>query len=174
MAWQRFRCQMDCTKDEHGRVNCVSEELFRSIAEAMVSEGFAAAGYMCSPLERPPRALNAIQIHQLTPGFSSSYDMKTIQFGAGTNSSRSIPAGRSASAVFAHQSFCCIFREMNMSVNFSIKLSKLFDETDAQGHVIANRTRFPCKLTSNSPAALGSPGLFREVACDDSRYAGAL
>ena len=33
MAWQRFRCQMDCTRDEHGRVNCVSEELFRSVAD---------------------------------------------------------------------------------------------------------------------------------------------
>ena len=33
MAWQRFRCQMDCTKDAAGRVNCVSEELFRSVAD---------------------------------------------------------------------------------------------------------------------------------------------
>ena len=45
MAWQRFRCEMDCTPDDHGRVNCVSEQLFRSIADAMVSEGFADAGY---------------------------------------------------------------------------------------------------------------------------------
>ena len=33
MAWQRFRCQKDCTKDAAGRVNCVSEELFRSVAD---------------------------------------------------------------------------------------------------------------------------------------------
>ena len=45
MAWQRFRCEKNCARDTHGRVNCVSEELFKSVADAMVSEGFAAAGY---------------------------------------------------------------------------------------------------------------------------------
>ena len=45
MAWQRFRCEQNCTPDNDGRVNCVSEQLFRSVADAMVSEGFAEAGY---------------------------------------------------------------------------------------------------------------------------------
>ena len=37
MAWQRFRCEMNCTPDEHGRVNCVSDELFRSVADGALS-----------------------------------------------------------------------------------------------------------------------------------------
>jgi hypothetical protein len=36
---------MDCTPDADGRVNCVGELLFRSVADAMVSEGFRDAGY---------------------------------------------------------------------------------------------------------------------------------
>jgi hypothetical protein len=44
-AWQRFRCEMNCVPDASGRINCVSEQLFKSITDAMVSEGFAAAGY---------------------------------------------------------------------------------------------------------------------------------
>nr|CAH7752863.1 unnamed protein product [Callosobruchus chinensis] len=42
MHWQRFRCLIDCDNypDE-----CISEKLFRSIADRMVEDGYLAAGY---------------------------------------------------------------------------------------------------------------------------------
>lgn len=42
MHWQRFRCVIDCDSypDE-----CVSEQLFRTMADHMVSDGYLAAGY---------------------------------------------------------------------------------------------------------------------------------
>ena len=42
MSWEIFRCKSDCAKEPD---NCISEKLFKSIADAMVSEGYAAAGY---------------------------------------------------------------------------------------------------------------------------------
>eukprot|EP01048_Picozoa_sp_COSAG05_P028350 COSAG05_NODE_8746_length_675_cov_1.644097_1_plen_111_part_10 len=42
MSWQRFRCNVDCAHDPN---NCISEHLFESIADAMVSEGYRDAGY---------------------------------------------------------------------------------------------------------------------------------
>ncbi|EAT43367.1 AAEL005188-PA [Aedes aegypti] len=42
MSWERFRCITDCTKypDE-----CISEQLFKRMADLMVSEGYLQAGY---------------------------------------------------------------------------------------------------------------------------------
>ncbi|CAG0888630.1 unnamed protein product [Cyprideis torosa] len=42
LSWQRFRCNTDCQNDpEH----CISEHLFKTMADLLVSEGYAAAGY---------------------------------------------------------------------------------------------------------------------------------
>ena len=43
ISWQRFRCNVDCVHDPD---NCISERLFKSIANAMVSEGYRDAGYV--------------------------------------------------------------------------------------------------------------------------------
>ena len=42
MAWVRFRCNTNCDADPN---NCISEKLFREIADAMVSGGWRDAGY---------------------------------------------------------------------------------------------------------------------------------
>ncbi|XP_052793786.1 alpha-galactosidase A-like isoform X2 [Mya arenaria] len=42
MQWERFRCETNCTEDPD---NCIGEKLFKQIADAMVSEGYHAAGY---------------------------------------------------------------------------------------------------------------------------------
>ncbi|KAK3733255.1 hypothetical protein QZH41_011098, partial [Actinostola sp. cb2023] len=42
MAWERFRCNVDCGNDpEH----CISEELFKEMADRLASDGFKEAGY---------------------------------------------------------------------------------------------------------------------------------
>ncbi|XP_045204133.2 alpha-N-acetylgalactosaminidase-like [Mercenaria mercenaria] len=42
MQWERFWCNTNCTKDPH---NCISEKLFKEIADVMASDGYLAAGY---------------------------------------------------------------------------------------------------------------------------------
>lgn len=42
LAWERFRCNTDCKNDPD---NCISDRLFRTMADILVSEGYAAAGY---------------------------------------------------------------------------------------------------------------------------------
>ncbi|KAF4531754.1 hypothetical protein B566_EDAN014494 [Ephemera danica] len=42
LAWERFRCNTDCKNDPD---NCISDRLFRTMADLVVSEGYAAAGY---------------------------------------------------------------------------------------------------------------------------------
>ncbi|QQP38702.1 AlphaNacetylgalactosaminidaselike, partial [Caligus rogercresseyi] len=42
LAWERFRCNTDCVNDPH---NCISERLFKQMADILVSEGYQAAGY---------------------------------------------------------------------------------------------------------------------------------
>lgn len=42
LAWERFRCNTDCFNDPH---NCISERLFRQMADLVVSDGYQAAGY---------------------------------------------------------------------------------------------------------------------------------
>jgi alpha-N-acetylgalactosaminidase len=42
VSWQRFRCNVDCRNDPE---NCISEHLYKSIADALVSEGYREAGY---------------------------------------------------------------------------------------------------------------------------------
>lgn len=48
MSWEIFRCRLatptdDCT--DKTTTNCISEALYQGQADAMVSGGFAAAGY---------------------------------------------------------------------------------------------------------------------------------
>ena len=42
LAWERFRCNTDCANDYH---NCISERLFRQMADLVVSEGYQDVGY---------------------------------------------------------------------------------------------------------------------------------
>uniref|UniRef100_A0A336M9C7 Alpha-galactosidase n=1 Tax=Culicoides sonorensis TaxID=179676 RepID=A0A336M9C7_CULSO len=42
LSWERFRCNTDCEGDPE---NCISEDLFRTMADLVVSEGYAAVGY---------------------------------------------------------------------------------------------------------------------------------
>ncbi|KJE94117.1 alpha-N-acetylgalactosaminidase [Capsaspora owczarzaki ATCC 30864] len=42
LAWERFRCDVNCTSDPN---NCISETLFKQMADHMVSGGYLAAGY---------------------------------------------------------------------------------------------------------------------------------
>jgi len=42
LSWERFRCNTDCEGDPD---NCISENLFRTMADLVVNEGYAAVGY---------------------------------------------------------------------------------------------------------------------------------
>ncbi|XP_026318115.1 alpha-N-acetylgalactosaminidase isoform X2 [Hyposmocoma kahamanoa] len=42
LAWERFRCNTDCKNDPD---NCISDRLFRTMTDLLVSEGYASAGY---------------------------------------------------------------------------------------------------------------------------------
>ena len=42
LAWGRFRCQVDCTADPD---NCISEKLFREMADRMAADGWVELGY---------------------------------------------------------------------------------------------------------------------------------
>ncbi|PFX17508.1 Alpha-N-acetylgalactosaminidase [Stylophora pistillata] len=42
MAWERFRCNIDCDDDPQ---NCVSEKLFMQMADRIAEDGFQKAGY---------------------------------------------------------------------------------------------------------------------------------
>lgn len=42
LAWERFRCNVDCVNDPH---NCISQNLFMQMAVAMVEGGYLNAGY---------------------------------------------------------------------------------------------------------------------------------
>ncbi|XP_059619087.1 alpha-N-acetylgalactosaminidase-like isoform X2 [Phlebotomus argentipes] len=42
LSWERFRCNTDCEGDPD---NCISENLFRTMADLVVSEGYASVGY---------------------------------------------------------------------------------------------------------------------------------
>ncbi|CAN7938385.1 unnamed protein product [Ixodes hexagonus] len=43
LAWERFQCNVDCARDPE---NCISERLFKEMAEILVSEGYRDAGYV--------------------------------------------------------------------------------------------------------------------------------
>ena len=48
MSWEIFRCRLDTPTDDCTdklTTNCISEALYQGQADAMVSGGFAAAGY---------------------------------------------------------------------------------------------------------------------------------
>ncbi|KAI9586231.1 hypothetical protein GQX74_002078 [Glossina fuscipes] len=42
LSWERFRCNTDCKNDPD---NCISERLFQVMADLLITEGYAAAGY---------------------------------------------------------------------------------------------------------------------------------
>ncbi|XP_067663987.1 alpha-N-acetylgalactosaminidase-like isoform X2 [Haliotis asinina] len=42
LSWERFRCNLDCKTDPE---NCVSEHLYKSIADVIVAEGYRDLGY---------------------------------------------------------------------------------------------------------------------------------
>ncbi|XP_011298198.1 alpha-N-acetylgalactosaminidase [Fopius arisanus] len=42
LAWERFRCNTDCKNDPD---NCISDQLFRTMADILVTEGYADLGY---------------------------------------------------------------------------------------------------------------------------------
>ncbi|XP_059921171.1 alpha-N-acetylgalactosaminidase-like [Gadus macrocephalus] len=42
MAWERFRCDIDCRKDP---TNCISEKLFRDMADRLSEDGWRELGY---------------------------------------------------------------------------------------------------------------------------------
>ncbi|KAK7460742.1 hypothetical protein BaRGS_00038857 [Batillaria attramentaria] len=42
LSWERFRCNIDCDADPN---NCISEQLFKQMADIMVEEGYQDAGY---------------------------------------------------------------------------------------------------------------------------------
>ncbi|XP_028281345.1 alpha-N-acetylgalactosaminidase-like [Parambassis ranga] len=42
MAWERFRCDIDCHDDPQ---NCISEDLFRDMADRLVEDGWKELGY---------------------------------------------------------------------------------------------------------------------------------
>jgi len=42
LAWERFRCNTDCFNDPH---NCISERLFKQMADLVVSDGYKDVGY---------------------------------------------------------------------------------------------------------------------------------
>ncbi|XP_060531168.1 alpha-N-acetylgalactosaminidase [Cylas formicarius] len=42
LSWERFRCNTDCKNDPD---NCISENLFRTMADIVVNEGYANLGY---------------------------------------------------------------------------------------------------------------------------------
>ncbi|XP_060079424.1 alpha-N-acetylgalactosaminidase-like [Ylistrum balloti] len=42
LSWQRFRCNTDCENDPE---NCISEQLYKEMADRLVADGYAALGY---------------------------------------------------------------------------------------------------------------------------------
>ncbi|KAI1283825.1 Alpha-galactosidase A [Halotydeus destructor] len=42
LAWEVFKCELDCSKNPD---SCISERLFKDIADVMVKDGFVEAGY---------------------------------------------------------------------------------------------------------------------------------
>ena len=42
LSWERFRCNIDC---DHDPDNCISENLYKAMADRMVSDGYKDAGY---------------------------------------------------------------------------------------------------------------------------------
>ncbi|XP_050038830.1 alpha-N-acetylgalactosaminidase-like [Dermacentor andersoni] len=43
LAWERFQCNIDCTREPE---NCISERLFKEMANALVYEGYRDVGYV--------------------------------------------------------------------------------------------------------------------------------
>ncbi|KAK6172849.1 hypothetical protein SNE40_016426 [Patella caerulea] len=42
LSWERFRCNLDCENDPH---NCISEDLYKQMADRIVADGYKDAGY---------------------------------------------------------------------------------------------------------------------------------
>jgi len=108
MSWEIFRCNTDCDSDPE---NCISENLYKAQADAMVSGGFAAAGYNsihmddCWELKHPPRdpATNRLQgDHKRFPSgmkaLGDYYHALNLSFAAYTAESDTTCGGYPASA----------------------------------------------------------------------------
>ncbi|XP_063537915.1 alpha-N-acetylgalactosaminidase [Cydia strobilella] len=88
LAWERFRCNTDCKNDPE---NCISDRLFRTMTDILVSEGYAAAGYEyinvddCWPeRERDPRGRLVPDRERFPYGMKSLSDYvhsKGLKFG---------------------------------------------------------------------------------------------
>ncbi|CAH2055800.1 unnamed protein product, partial [Iphiclides podalirius] len=88
LAWERFRCNTDCKNDPD---NCISDRLFRTMTDILVSEGYAAAGYEyinvddCWPeRERDPRGRLVPDRERFPYGMKSLSDYvhsKGLKFG---------------------------------------------------------------------------------------------
>ncbi|XP_058984159.1 alpha-N-acetylgalactosaminidase isoform X2 [Musca domestica] len=42
LSWERFRCNTDCENDPE---NCISEHLFKTMADLLITDGYASVGY---------------------------------------------------------------------------------------------------------------------------------
>lgn len=88
LAWERFRCNTDCKNDPD---NCISDRLFRTMTDILVSEGYAAVGYEyvnvddCWPeRERDPRGRLVPDRERFPYGMKSLSDYvhsKGLKFG---------------------------------------------------------------------------------------------
>jgi len=87
LAWERFRCNTDCANDPH---NCISERLFRQMADLIVAEGYHDVGYTyinvddCWLAHRDRRGRLQADPHRFPSGMKSLADYvhsKGLKFG---------------------------------------------------------------------------------------------
>ena len=108
MSWEIFRCDVDCDKDPLG---CVSEDLYKAQADAMVSGGFAKAGYTsihmddCWEQKRPARdpqsqrlRADPIRFPNGMQALGDYYHARNLSFAAYTAESQTTCGGYPASA----------------------------------------------------------------------------
>jgi hypothetical protein len=94
MSWELFRCNTDCDTDPD---NCISENMYKSQADAMVAGGFRSAGYAsihmddCWEQKNPPRDPTTNKLRAEPTRFPSGmkalgdyYHSKNISFAAYT------------------------------------------------------------------------------------------
>lgn len=110
MSWEMFRCDIDCDKEP---THCINANLYETMTDALVHNGFFAAGYDgihiddCWETKNPPR--NPIT-HELLPdesrfpeGFKALGDYmhaKNVKFAIYTAESTHTCGGYPASAGF--------------------------------------------------------------------------
>ena len=112
MSWEIFRCNTNCAADPE---NCISEHLYKVQADAMVSGGFAAAGYRsihmddCWEQKVPPRDPVTHRLRGDPARFPSGmkalgdyYHERNLSFAAYTAESDTTCGGYPASARHEH------------------------------------------------------------------------